>query len=76
MGSEPMTMTFYCEPGKATPELAMKCYEAARNLMQAIADDIEPGAVKWELKDFHWIDDGKDEITVTFNIPPTPTGGG
>lgn len=63
--SDPLlTVTFECAPGTATPELSMTCANAVLDMVNAVADDLVPGGMNVALKQFEWIDDGKDEIVV------------
>src|SRR5690349_4229851 len=38
--TETLTVTFTCEPGRATPELALECGQRVMDLLNAIADDL------------------------------------
>ncbi len=62
--SETAVFTFECAPGTATPELALDCQRRVIALLNAIADDIAPGAVVFTPHRLEWIDDGKDEIVI------------
>lgn len=67
--SDALTVTFACKPGRATPALALDVQQRVLNYIQAIADDVEPGAVTFSLTRMEWIDDGRDEIVVTISTP-------
>ena len=59
--------------GNLTPEHAAETARAAVELLQAVSDEIAPGAVDWRLVRMEWIDDGKDDIVVRVVGPEAGT---
>lgn len=57
------------EPTEAQIKRALQITDAARDLLTAISDDIAPGAVTWQIAEFAWIDDGKDDIVIRVRTP-------
>ena len=59
--------------GNLTPEHAAETARAAVELLQAVSDEIAPGAVAWRVTRLEWIDDGNDEIVIRVVGPEAGT---
>ena len=71
--SDNLTFTFHCEPGEATPELALEMGAKVRNLMNAVATDCNGGvAFNFNMDELQWVDDGIDTITITVGMKDAP----
>lgn len=75
--ADDLVMTFTFKPGTLTLEKSLKIQKTALALMNAVANDVQPGVGEfWKPEHLHWINDGKDEMTIRFSAATRSRGAG